>query len=204
MSNKYGYSRCSTNDVKQDIDRQRKELMALGVPKENIFHEYESGFKDDRVEFHRLMGIIQEGDIIYSTELSRLTRSTKYLMNILEIALEKKIKIVAGTFTIDCTNDLDPMTRCMATIIGAFSQLEAELTRQRIMSGLENARAKGKVFGRPKVTYKTIPANVKKFYPMYQSKELNKVEYAKVCGITRPTLDKYLKILDEHEKKSKK
>ena len=52
---KYGYARCSTNESKQDINRQKRELKNMGIKENNIFFEYESGTKDDRKELNRLM-----------------------------------------------------------------------------------------------------------------------------------------------------
>ena len=65
----YGYARCSTNELKQDIDRQKRELIKQGVAEENIYFEYESGTKIDRVEFNRLLETIDEGDTIIATEV---------------------------------------------------------------------------------------------------------------------------------------
>ena len=58
----YGYARCSTNEKKQDIDRQKRDLKKLGVDAQNIFWEYESGTKNDRVQLDRLMNTVHEGD----------------------------------------------------------------------------------------------------------------------------------------------
>ena len=82
----YGYCRCSTNESKQDITRQIKELQTLGVAKNNIFREYESGIKLNRVELNRILNIVNPGDTIVATEVSRITRSTKQLCDIIEIA----------------------------------------------------------------------------------------------------------------------
>ena len=72
----YGYARCSTNEERQDIDRQKRELFSLGVTDDKyIYWEYESGTKDDRAELQKLLDIISEGDTIATTEVSRLTRS---------------------------------------------------------------------------------------------------------------------------------
>ena len=87
---KYGYARCSTNESKQDIDRQRRELIEMGIKKENIFWEYESGTKDDREQLNRLMKIVEPGDSITSLEVSRLTRSTQKLCEIIKEVQEKQ------------------------------------------------------------------------------------------------------------------
>lgn len=67
----YGYARCSLTEKEQDIHRQTRELVAMGIKAENIFWEYESGTKDDRVQLNRLMDIVKEGDSITSLEVSR-------------------------------------------------------------------------------------------------------------------------------------
>ena len=145
----YGYCRCSTNETKQDINRQVRELQALGVLKENIFKEYVSGSKDDRCELNRLLSLIQKGDTIITTEVSRITRSTKQLCSLLDLAKNKKLKLIFGSFIVDCTKELDPMTQGMLQMMGVFAELEKNIISQRVKSGVANARAKGKQIGRP-------------------------------------------------------
>jgi integrase len=57
----YGYCRCSTNENKQDIDRQKRELKQLGIKESNIFFEYESGSKLDRIQLDRLLNTAKDG-----------------------------------------------------------------------------------------------------------------------------------------------
>lgn len=86
----YGYARCSLSENRQDIKRQTRELIAMGVKEENIYWEYESGTKDDRVQLNRLMNVVKEGDSITSLEVSRLTRSTQKLCEIIKEVQQKK------------------------------------------------------------------------------------------------------------------
>lgn len=80
----YGYARCSTDESRQDIDRQKRELFSMGVKEDKyIYWEYESGRKTDRVELSKLLDVIKTGDTIATTEFSRLTKSTKQLCEIL-------------------------------------------------------------------------------------------------------------------------
>ena len=72
----YGYCRCSTDESRQDIDRQRRELKKLGVKDKDIYFEYVSGRKLVKVEWEKLMERIEEGDTIATTEVSRISRST--------------------------------------------------------------------------------------------------------------------------------
>lgn len=194
----YGYCRCSTNENKQDITRQERDLKALGVTdKNNIYKEYESGTKLNRIELQRLLDKVKEGDTIVSTEVSRITRSTKQLCEIIEFAKNKHIKLVLGTFVVDCTKDLDPMTEGMLKMMGVFSELERNMISQRVKSGVANARAKGKIVGRPTLTIKDIPQKVVDMYDLYRNGTISKTDYAKICNISRPTLDKYLQLIKE-------
>lgn len=69
----YGYARCSTNESRQDIDRQLRELRAGGATDKTIYFEYVSGIKMDRPELQKLLDVVQEGDTILATEVSRIT-----------------------------------------------------------------------------------------------------------------------------------
>jgi len=195
---KYGYARCSTNETKQDISRQIRELQSMGVDRSNVFLEYESGTKINRVELARLLATIKNGDWIVSTEVSRITRSTKQLCEIIEVAKEKHLMLIFGTFVVDCTKELDPMTEGMLKMMGVFSEIERNMISQRVKSGIANARSKGRRIGRPQLLPSDIPMKVIKTYELYQAGSLNKVDYAKMCNISRPTLDKYLSILKEN------
>ena len=101
----YGYARASTNSDKQDIGRQKRELVAAGIKEHNIFWEYESGFHEDREKLQQLLETVKQGDTIACTEVSRLSRSTKQLCEILEFVEKNKIKLIVGTFIVDCRDD---------------------------------------------------------------------------------------------------
>ena len=193
----YGYARCSTNEDLQDSNRQIRELKQQGATDTTIYKEYESGTKVNRAELQKLLNVIQTGDTIVATEVSRITRSTKQLCEILELAKEKKIKLVLGTFVVDCTDNLDPMTEGMLKMMGVFSELERNITSERVKSGIRNAKAKGKAIGRPAVTADDIPNVFYKHYPKYKRGELNKKELSRVCSLSYPTIYKYLKMVEQ-------
>ena len=117
----YGYARCSTNEKLQDINRQVRELKQQGATDKTIYLEYESGIKEDRAELSKLLDIVRPGDTIIATEVSRITRSTKQLCEIIEFAKAQHIKLVMGTFVVDCSRELDPMTEGMLKMMGVFS-----------------------------------------------------------------------------------
>ena len=193
----YGYARCSTNEELQDINRQVRELLQLGVPHTNIYREYESGMKTNRVELNRLINTVKPGDTIISTEVSRITRSTKQLCEIIEFAKDRHIKLVLGTFVVDCTKELDPMTEGMLKMMGVFSELERNMISQRVKSGMQNAKAKGRKIGRPTTTAEDIPSVFYKHYPKYKKGEINKAEFSRLCELSYPTIYKYLRIIEQ-------
>lgn len=192
----YGYARCSTNEKLQDIDRQIRELKQRGATDETIYLEYENGTKENRVELCKLMNVVQTGDTIISTEVSRITRSTKQLCDIIEFAKDRKIKLVFGSFIVDCSSDLDPMTEGMLKMMGVFSEIERNIISQRVKSGMDNAKAKGKTIGRRKTTIADIPNVFLKHYDKYKKGELSKMDLSRLCDISYPTVYKYIGILE--------
>ncbi len=192
----YGYARCSTNEKLQDINRQVRELKQQGATDTTIYLEYESGMKVNRTELNKLLNIVQPGDTIIATEVSRITRSTKQLCDIIELAKEKHIKLVLGTFVVDCSKELDPMTEGMLKMMGVFSELERNIISQRVKSGMENAKAKGKTIGRPPVTADDIPSVFYKHYPKFQQGQITKKDLSRLCELSYPTVYKYLKLIE--------
>ena len=195
----YGYARCSTNEERQDIDRQKRELYALGINDDKyIYWEYESGTKDNRAEFQKLLDITQEGDTIATTEVSRLTRSTKHLCEILQTVKDKKLILnIGGSFTVDCSKgEIDPMTEGMIKMWGVFAEMERNIISQRVKSGMRNAVAKGKKIGRPELSSDTLPDKFWKCYKLYKKKDINITEFSKIMGCTRATIYKYIKIAE--------
>lgn len=194
----YGYCRCSTNETKQDINRQVRELKELGATDKTIYKEYIKGTANVKVELNKLLAVIQEGDTIVATEVSRITRSTKQLCEIIEFAKKKHIKLIFGTFTVDCTKALDPMTEGMLKMMGVFAELERNMISERVKSGMANAKAKGRVVGRPQLEVNTITSNDKfmNAYKLYKSKNIKKIDIQRLTGLSRVTIDKYIKVLE--------
>lgn len=194
----WGYSRCSCNEMRQDITRQFRELMNMGVKKENIFYEYESGTKTDREQLNKLLKSISSGDTICSTEVSRITRSMKQLLEILDFAKEKKIKLILGTFIVDfSTINPDHMTLATVQLMGVFSELERNMISDRVKSGMANAKEKGKQIGRKEVTIKDISKEFIKYYELYKSNQINKLMLSSLSRVSYPTCLKYIKMLEK-------
>ena len=196
----FGYCRCSTNETKQDINRQVRELKELGATDKTIFKEYLKGTSNNKVELNRLLEAIKQGDTLVVTEVSRISRSTKQLCEIIELVQKKKIKLVIkNSLTIDCTKgELDPMTKAFLQINGVFAELERNMISERVKSGMANARAKGKVIGRPEIDKEDITSNDKfmNAYKLYKDKKIKKIDIHRLTNLSRVTIDKYIKTLE--------
>ena len=192
----YGYARCSTNETKQDINRQVRELKAAGA--EHIFLEYEHGDSKVKSQQAAMFAQAQAGDTIITLEVPRLARSTQQLCEIIDRVREGRLcLVIVGSITLDCRNgQADPMSEAFLQMAGVFSQLELAMIRARVRSGMENARAKGRQIGRPQVSKEDIPATFLRHYPAYKSKQLNVSELARVCDISRTTVYKYIGLLE--------
>ena len=192
----HGYARCSTNESKQDIDRQVRELKAAGA--ESLFVEYEHGDADEKKQLSLLLEQARPGDTIITTEVSRLSRSTKQLCEIIDRIQKQKLRLeIIGSITIDCrSGELDPMTKAFLQMSGIFAELELSMIRARVRSGMANAKAKGAKIGRPQATADDIPAVFLRHYPAYKNKQLNLSELARVCDLSRTTVYKYIDLLE--------
>lgn len=199
MSN-YGYARCSTDADKQDINRQIRELKAAGA--DEVIFEYEHGDAKVKKNLQLLLDSAKEGDTIITLEVSRLSRSTQQLCEIINIIKEKRLRLViVGSITIDCRHgEIDPMSQAFMQMSAVFAELELSMIRSRVKSGMENARAKGKRIGRPETTRDDIPAVFYRHYETYRTGGINKSEFARICNISRNTLDKYIRIARTPEK----
>ena len=193
----YGYARCSTNEDKQDIQRQVRELKAAGA--QQIYLEYEHGDSIVKEQLASLLETATAGDTILTLEVSRLARSTKQLCDIIETVKKKCLRLsIVGSIQVDCSNgELDPMTNAFIQMSGVFAELELRIIRERVRSGMRNAKAKGAKIGRPQLTIEDIPANFIRHYPSYKKETLNLTELARLCNISRTTAYKYISLLEK-------
>ena len=192
----YGYARCSTNETKQDINRQVRELKAAGA--EHIFLEYEHGDSKVKSQQAAMFAQAQAGDTIITLEVPRLARSTQQLCEIIDRVRERRLRLmIVGSITLDCREGrADPMSEAFLQMAGVFSQLELSMIRERVRSGMANAKAKGKQIGRPQVTKDDVPAIFLRHYPAYKSGHLNISELSRVCDLSRTTIYKYISLLE--------
>ena len=201
MAKNYGFARCSLGEEKgQDINRQVRELKEAGA--EEIISERVHGDAKVKPQLDFLLEHIEPNSSLYVTEVSRLSRSTQQLCEILNTIKAKHLRLVIlNSVTIDCRNgNIDPMSMAFLQMAGVFSELELSMIRTRIRSGMANAKAKGKQIGRKPVTRAELPASFLKYYPSYLSGSMNIAEMARLCELSRPTVYKYLRIIQTTQK----
>lgn len=197
MAKNYGYARCSLGEEKgQDLNRQIRELKAAGA--DEIITEREHG-DADKQNLNLLLQSMEEKSTLYVCEVSRLARSTKMLCDIISIIKEKHLRLVIlGSITVDCrAGEMDCMSVAFLQMAGVFAEVELQMTRARVRSGLANARAKGKHIGRKPTTKDDIPAAFYKHYPAFASGQLNVSEFARLCDLSRPSIYKYLNLVEK-------
>jgi DNA invertase Pin-like site-specific DNA recombinase len=179
MVKKFGYARVSTD--KQCLDRQIDALIAYGVKPEDIFTEKYTGTKANRPEFDKLKIALREGDTIVIESLSRLGRSSKDLLALVEDLNNKGIVLVSLKEKVDIS---DPTGRMLLAVLSALCQFERDLTVQRTTEGLAAARARGRCGGRPKTDQKKINKALK----LYDAQTHSTKEIAELSGISVKTL----------------
>ncbi len=186
---KVGYIRVSAID--QNTERQEVALKELNINK--IFTEKLSGKNTNRPELHRMLDYVREGDTLYIESISRLARSTKDLLSLVQILQEKGVDLVSLKENIDTTT---PQGRFILTIFGALSELERESILQRQREGIEIAKQNGKVLGRPIIE---SPKDWDKIITLWKRGEITATESMKRLNLTKATFYRRVKQLKSAE-----
>lgn len=179
-----GYTRVST--VEQNEARQLEKLKELGC--EKIYIDKCSGKNTNRPEFNKMMDYVREGDIVYVTEWSRLSRSTMDLLTTLNSLEEKGVIVKSIKENFDTST---PQGKLILTVFAAISQFERELILQRQAEGIAIAKQQGKYKGRKCKEYdKELLSQV---ICGLSDNSLTVTKAAELLGVTRATVYNILK-----------
>ncbi|WP_167957293.1 recombinase family protein [Anaerosporobacter faecicola] len=176
------YVRVST--VEQNEARQIESLNKYQIDK--WFMEKVSAKDTNRPELQNMIDYIREGDTVYIHDFSRLARSTKDLLELVELFNNKGISLVSTKENLDTST---PTGKLMLTMIAAINEFERMNLLERQREGIAIAKKQGKYKGRKEVKI----TNFKEHYQRYMNREVNKSELAKQLQISRPTLDKLIR-----------
>ena len=177
-----GYARVST--VEQNLDRQIDNLHAAGC--ERIYQEKMTGTKADRPEYTKMLDALRAGDVLVIDSFSRLSRSTKDLLDVVERLTAQGVQLVSLKEQLDTTTATGKL---MLTMLSALSQFERDLIAERTKDGLKAAKARGHKGGRPKAGNATDRAAA---IAMYKANTMTNAEIAKQCGVSTSTLSRWI------------
>lgn len=181
----FGYARVSTEQ--QNLDRQIDALEKYGV--DIIFNEKMTGTKRNRPELSKMLDRMTEGDTVVVESLSRLGRSTKDLIELVELFESKKVHLVSLKEQIDTST---PTGKFLFTLMSAISQFERDVIAERTREGLRSARERGRMGGRPK----TNQNDIRKAIKLYNTNQYSVKEIEELTGIKKSTLYRALKTID--------
>ena len=180
-----GYVRVST--VEQNEERQIEGLSKHGI--EKWYTEKVSGKNTNRPELQKMLSEAKSGDVIYVHDFSRLARSTKDLLEIVEDLNSRGIHVVSNKENIDTNTNSGKL---MLTMFAAIYEFERTNMLERQAEGIEIARREGKYrnCGRKKLS---APENFDDLVQQYANGDITKVQLAVMLNVSRPTLDRILK-----------
>lgn len=191
---KIGYARVSTKD--QNLDLQIEALEKVGC--EKIYQEKISGSTKSRPELDKMLEHFRKGDELYIWRLDRLGRSLKHIIDLV-LSLNQKGIIIKGI-----ADGVDTSTingRLFLNLMASLAEYERELIRERTNAGLQSARARGRLGGRPKGFTKDKVSKLLVMRSIYKDLTKTPEEIYKGLGLTRATFYRYSKILDNHSDK---
>jgi len=189
---KIGYYRCSTSE--QNPDRQRKILEEAGC--EQVFSDMQSGKDRNRPGLDEMMRFARKDDVLVVESLSRLARSTKDLLNIVDELKAKGVGFISQKEQID-TNT--PQGKFMLTVFAAMSELERSQILQRQAEGIAIAKQKGVYKGRsPKEVDMYLFSEL---YKQWKNGNIKQKYMMEKLNISR---SKLFNLIKEYEKKNMK
>ena len=178
------YVRVST--IEQNEARQVEALEKYNI--EKWFTEKVSAKDTNRPELKAMLEFVREGDNIYIHDFSRLARSTKDLLEIVELLNQKKVNLISNKENLDSST---PTGKLMISVIGAINEFERQNLLERQREGIAIAKREGKFKGGQ--VKRIAEDDFNKYYDEYKTRKINKTELAAALKISRPTLNKLLK-----------
>ena len=196
------YLRAST--LNQEVGRQEHQLEKLNIKFDKEYVDKCTGKNRDRPQLIKMMETLKKGDTLYCESISRLGRNLKDLIEIIEELVNKGVRVVLVKEGIDTETTT---YKLLIGIFGAVAEMERETTQERTLQSIERlkdiknntgevATKSGRWFGREEKKAEDLPKDFKKYYDKMVSKEITKVEMAKLLGCGRATLYRWLKLYE--------
>lgn len=174
---KIGYIRVSTKEQ----NAARQEIALRDLVMDRLYVEKLSGAHRNRPELDKMLEYVREGDTVYVESLSRLARSTKDLLNLMDTFTRKRVNLVSLKENFD-TNS--PQGKLIFTIFSALSEFERETIRERQREGIDARKQKGLKLGRDKIQ---PPKNWEEVVRKWENHEITAIQAMRLTGLNRGT-----------------
>lgn len=186
-----GYIRVSTQQ--QNTGRQHEGFTTKGITIDKMYEEKISGKNTDRPELQAMLQYIREGDTVYVESFSRLARSARDLLNIVEELTAKGVQFVSLKENV---NTSTPQGKFILTVFAGLAQLERESILQRQREGIDLCLAEGRAYGRPSAQFSDTFA---KHYHQWRAGEIKAVDFMRAENLPKSTFYKLVKRYEEEQ-----
>lgn len=185
--------------TKQNIGRQDIQLDKLGVAFDREYIDKVTGKTKNRPQLNKMIVEVKEGDTVYCESISRLGRSLKDLIEIIEQLVNKGVRVIIVKEGIDTNSST---YKLLLAVFGGVAEMERETIQERVIQGVEKCKSTGETrtgnwFGRQEKQVEQLPKSFKKYYGQMQGKQITKVEMAKLLECGRATLYRWIKLYEE-------
>lgn len=184
----FAYIRVSTEE--QNYESQMEAMKDLEFAK--VFTEKRSAKDTNRPELQNMLDYVREGDTVYVKDFSRLARSTKDLLNIIDILENKKVKLISIKEKLDTST---PAGKLMVTMLGAIYEFERANLLERQKDGIAVAKKEGRYKGRKKIKK---PAN---WHGVYSDWSCRKITAKKACELLNLKPNTFYNFINEEKRK---
>ena len=184
-----GYIRVSTQH--QNTGRQHEDFSAKGITIDKLYEEKISGKNTDRPQLKAMLQYVREGDTVYAESFSRLARSTRDLLEIVEDLTSKGVQFVSLKENVDTST---PQGKFMLTVIAGLAQLEIDTILQRQREGIDLCLSEGRAYGRPTAKISDTFAT---HYQQWKAGKIKAVDFMKAENLPKSTFYKLVKRCEE-------
>lgn len=188
-----GYIRVSTQH--QNMGRQHEDFSAKGITIDKLYEEKISGKNTDRPQLKAMLQYVREGDTVYAESFSRLARSTRDLLEIVEDLTSKGVQFVSLKENVDTST---PQGKFMLTVFAGLAQLERDTILQRQREGIDLCLSEGRAYGRPTAKISDTFAT---HYQQWKADKIKAVDFMKAENLPKSTFYKLVKRFEEDTNK---
>lgn len=186
-----GYIRVSTQQ--QNTGRQHEGFTAHNITIDKMYEEKISGKNTDRPQLQSMLQYVREGDTVYVESFSRLARSTRDLLDIVEELTAKGVQFVSLKENVDTST---PQGKFMLTVFAGLAELERDSILQRQREGIDLCLAEGRAYGRPSAQFSDTFA---KHYQQWRAGEIKAVDFMRAENLPKSTFYKLVKRYEEEQ-----